>query len=407
MLIIAIVGFSPATATLAENLDLVSEVSKVELTAEEMAFAAGLAMVLAEEKARVEAEELRVKQEIEAVKQAKIDAAFDAGVAAAKAQLKVIADAKAEAVRVAETKAIAEAEAQRIADIQARADSFVSFKSEFKGELTSELNDRIERLKRMLDAGFNKQITEMQSKFDSSISNKNSELKSLRSDFDSQVASIKFDSAQDMKTLQNKLNIKIDSIDQLKEDNAVALKDLRVTNAKLVEQTISNAKAEAISVSELNYVAVSRIESDRDAITVMLADANVTISNMTSEATQVKTMNDSIISKLQSEVASISKEATEVIAKVQADAQIVIKQEATKLTEKFAQLEIDAFNRGVVAAQEAQAKSAEQATIDTEARAAELRAKIALIEKNKQTELDIKNARVAEIQARLSALSSI
>ena len=377
MLIIAIVGFSPATATLAENLDLGSEVSKVELTAEEMAFAAGLAMVLAEEKARVEAEELRVKQEIEAVKQAKIDAAFAAGVAAAKAQLKVIADAKAEAVRVAEAKAIAEAEAKRLADIQARADSFVSFKSEFKGELTSELNDRIERLKRMLDAGFNKQVTEIQSKFDS------------------QVASIKFDSAQDMKTLQNKLNVKTETIAKLKVDNS-----------ELLESTLLNAKAEAMSVSELNADIVSKIEIDRDAIASILVEANATISNMESEAAKVKIVNDSTVAELKAEVASISKEATEVIAKVQADAKLVIKQEATKLSEKFAQLEIDAFNRGVIAAQDAQAESAEQIAIDTEAKAAEIRAKIALIEKNKQTEQDIKNARVAEIQARLGVLNT-
>ena len=307
IILVAIVGLMSASATFAKDSDLNigTVIVKIELTAEEKAFAEGLAMVLAEEKVRVEAEELRIKLELEAVKQAKVDAAFNAGVAAARAQLKAIADAKVEAVRVAKAKVIAEAEVKRLADIQARSDSFISFKNEFMTELTVENNARSEKL-----------------------------------------------------------------------------------------QTIFSA-------------AVSKIEVDRDAITAILVEANATISNMESEAIQVKTLNDSIVSKLQAEVASISKEATEVIAKVQADARLVIKQEAAKLSKKFAKLETDAFNRGVTAANESFKDSKALDAAETEAKAAELRAKIALIEKNKQTEQDIKNARVAEIKARLAALNSI
>ena len=307
IILVAIVGLMSASATFAKDSDLNigTAIVKIELTAEEQAFAEGLAMVLAEEKVRVEAEELRIKLELEAVKQAKVDAAFNAGVAAARAQLKAIADAKVEAVRVAKAKVIADAEAQRLAEIQARSDSFISFKNEFMTELAVENKARSEKL-----------------------------------------------------------------------------------------QTIFSA-------------AVSKIEVDRDAITAILVEANSTISNMESEAIQVKTLNDSIVSKLQAEVASISKEATEVIAKVQADARLVIKQEAAKLSKKFAKLETDAFNRGVTAANESFKDSKALDAAETEAKAAELRAKIALIEKNKQTEQDIKNARVAEIKARLAALNSI
>ena len=336
MLLVTIVGLTSTTATFAKSsdLDIGTVVAKIELTAEEKAFAEGLAMVLAEEKVRVEAEELRIKQELQAEKQRRVDAAFNAGVAAARAQLKAIADAKTEAMEVAKAKAIAEAEAQRLAEIQARANSFISFKNEFMTELAGENKARSEKLQTLFASEFSKQIEDMKKGFDASISVKDIEIKSIRSD-------------------------------------------------------------------------VSKIEIDRDAVTAILVEANATISNMILEATQIKTVNDSTVANLQAEVASISKEATEVIAKVQAEARKVIKQEATKLNEKFAQLEIDAFNRGVTAAQDAQAKSAEQVAVDTEAKAAEIRAKIALIEKNKQTELDIKNARVAEIQARLNVLSSI
>ena len=353
-LLVAIVGLTSATATFANSVDPKTDVA---MTAQEKAFAAGMAQVLAEEQARITAEEVRLAEVVKAQEQKLVDDAFAAGVAAAKKQLNDIAKAKAEAKLIADAAAKAEAKAKAEAEAKARLESFNSFKADFNSELTAESTAKIEKLQAMLVVEFNKQVADIQNSSDISISEKDKEIASITSSYESKLTSLRTLAKGELDSLNAKLSqAEVDSLEEIR-----LIEELNVSDMDNAKKVADEKLAETIKQHEVQIV-------------------------------ELKAASDTLID--QARTAAVNE-----VNRVTAEAEV-----------NLAKVKEEAFNSGVKAAQEAFAIQQQELAISeaesAEAKAAELRAKIALIEKNKNDEIEAKNDRITEIQVRLGQLDT-